>query len=488
MPQARRKKARKDIPFLTPRDNAARRPHSGKNTKRPKLPIAAIVASFALIASFWLTWVTAFNQPVSGPDLARMLSYLSKGGNPWGLSPFAVAAPFVVLLLGFLGIIWGCLAYERKARLARGILLASVIILSGALVFFGTWLLSIMLFPSALGLGFWLAYISSAVLLCIALASAISKLSPCLKTPLDFCLYAAVRLFALGFWLFPRKAAIKLGESLAAAVLAFLPKRRKIAMRNLKLVFGDELDEAQKKAIVRKSFLNLGRQAAELCHLPELIARPAEELFTYENLGAVEQATAGGRGLIILTGHFGCWELSQLAMTKAGFPMTALARPLDNRFLDRWINRMRTMAGSTIIARKHSVRRIVSELKAGKIVAILFDQNVHRKECVFAELVGKNVASSPLPAALHRMTGADVIFGAGIPCPDGRYKLVLSNPIPAKQCDSYEEFVTINTSAYNAVFERFIRQYPEAWLWVHNRFKDTQKSPGLWAKRLAKRA
>ncbi|HUT02604.1 MAG TPA: DUF72 domain-containing protein [bacterium] len=79
---------------------------------------------------------------------------------------------------------------------------------------------------------------------------------------------------------------------------------------------------------------------------------------------------------------------------------------------------------------------------------------------VFVGLVGKNVASSPLPAALHRMTGAEVIFGAGIPCPDGRYRLVLSDPIPTQECDSYEEFVTVNTSAYNAVFERFIRQYP----------------------------
>jgi len=64
---------------------------------------------------------------------------------------------------------------------------------------------------------------------------------------------------------------------------------------------------------------------------------------------------------------------------------------------------------------------------------------------------------------------------------------VLSDPIAPQDCESYEEFVTVNTSAYNAVFERFIRQYPDAWLWVHDRFKDTQQSPGLWHKRRAKR-
>lgn len=489
MPEAGQRKTRKDTPLLTHDDDAAGRPRKHKYPKkRPKLPISAIAASFALIASFWLTWISAFNAPISGLGLVRMLSYLSRGDQGWGLPPSAFAAPCAVLSLGFIGILWGCLAYERKARLAQSILLAFVILLCSAFIFAATWLVNTMLFPSSLGPGFWLAYISAAALLCIVVVSLIISLSPLLKTPIDFGLFAAVRLVALGFRLLPRETAIKCGESLAAVVLVFMPRRKRIAMRNLKLVFGDELNEAQRKAIVRKSFLNLGRQAAELCHLQELIMRPADELFTYENLGAVEQATAGGRGLIILTGHFGCWELSQLAMTKAGFPMTALARPLDNRFLDRFVNQLRRMSGSTVIARKQSVRRMVSELKAGKIVAILFDQNVHRKECVFASLVGRNVASSPLPAALCRMTGADVIFGAGIPCADGRYKLVLSDPIAPQDCESYEDFVTVNTSAYNAVFERFIRQYPDAWLWVHDRFKDTQQTPGFWHKRRAKRA
>ena len=484
MPEARQEKAPEGAPSLTRKDRTRKRGRA----KGRKYPIAAIVASFALIASFWLTWVTAFDTSVRGWDAVRMLSYLERNGAAWRLPPFTSAAPCIVLLLGFLGTLWGYLALGSSAKTTQGVTLAVAIILSGTLVFFATWLVRIMLFPSALGLGFWLAYLSAAVLLCVTLTSGIRRLVPRLKTPLDFVLYSVVRTVALGFSLLPREAAIRLGEALAAGILMLLPRRRRIAMRNLNLVFGDELDEAQKEGIVSKSFRNLGRQVAELCHLAQLIARPADKLFTYENLVAVERATAGGRGLIILTGHFGCWELSQLAMTKVGFPMTALARPLDNRFLDRWVNRMRTMAGSTIIARKHSVRRIVSELKAGKIVAILFDQNVHRKECVFAELAGMNVASSPLPAALHRMTGAEVIFGAGIPCPDGRYKLVLSDPISAEDCESYEEFVTVNTAAYNAVFERTIRQYPEAWLWVHNRFKDTQDRPGFWTKRRAKRA
>ena len=489
MPEPGQRKTRKDTPLLTREDDAAGRPRKHRYpNSRPKLPIAAITASFALIASFWLTWVSAFNAPISGLSLVRMLSHLSHGGQGWALPPSALAAPCAVLSLGFIGILWGCLAYERKAKLAQSILLAFVALLSGAFIFAATWLVSAMLFPSSLGPGFWLAYVSAVTLLCTAIVSLFIALSPRLKTPIDFCLFAAVRLVALGFRLLPRETAIKWGETLAAAVLVFMPRRKKIAMRNLKLVFGDELNEAQKKAIIRKSFKSLGRQVAELCHLLELIARPADELFTYENLRAVEQATAGGRGLIILTGHFGCWELSQLAMTKAGFPTTALARPLDNRFLDRWVNLLRRMSGSTVIARKQSVRRMVSELKAGRIVAVLFDQNVHRKECVFARLVGRNVASSPLPAALCRMTGANVIFGAGIPCADGRYKLVLSDPIAAKGCESYEDFVTVNTSAYNAVFERFIRQYPDAWLWVHDRFKDTQQSPGFWHKRRAKRA
>ena len=442
-----------------------------------------IISSLMVMGSFWLTWIKAFGEPVTGSDILRMLSYFCKAGNALRIPRLALAGPCAGLLLGFLGILWSYIAHRYRAKWAFNILMALVAVLSGAIVFSATWLVSIMVFPSALGIGFWLGYLGSASLLSIALVSVFERL----EGLRDFVVYLLVRSVAVVFRALPRRAAIRLGEGVAAFVLTLLRKRRQIALRNLGLVFGDAMSVSQKKEIIRKSFSSLGRQVGELVHLAELVTTPVEELFSFENIEAVREATADGKGLILLTGHFGCWELSQLGMTKAGFPLTALARPLDNRFLDRWVGRMRSMTGSTIIARRHSLRRIVSELKAGKIVAILFDQNVHRKECVFARLCGMNVASSPLPAVLSRLTGADVIFGAGVPSPGLRYKLIFSDRIPNQACEDYEEFLTVNTSAYNAVFERFIREYPDAWLWVHDRFKDTQERPGFWNKRRAKR-
>jgi len=484
MPEEMQKKVKTKQPSREGMDALSTRDQKSKHPKPlPARLGLAIIVSFLIIGSFWLTWIRILEEPVSGSDILRMLSYFYKDSNTLRIPHLVFAAPCAVLLLGFLGILWSYTAHKHRTNLAYDILLALVAVLSGAIVFSATWLASNMVFPSALGVGFWLGYLGSASLLCIALVSVVERLD----TPRDFVLYILVRLVAVVFRALPRRAAIRLGEGVAAFILTFLRKRREIALRNLGLVFGDAMSMSQKKDIVRKSFSNLGRLVGELSHLAELTARPVDELFAFENIEAVREATAGGKGLILLTGHFGCWELSQLGMTKAGFPLTALARPLDNRFLDRWIGRMRRMTGSTIIARRHSMRRIVSELKAGKIVAILFDQNVHRKECVFARLCGMNVASSPLPAALSRLTGADVVFGAGVPSPGLRYKLIFSDRIPNQACDSYEEFLTINTSAYNAVFERFIRDYPEAWLWVHDRFKDTQERPGFWSKRRAKR-
>ena len=484
MPEETHKKVKRERTSRDRVDVASSRSKKSKDLKpRPARVTLAIIFSFLIIGSFWLTWIRVFEEPVSGSSILRMLSYFYKDGNTLRIPHLAFGAPCAVLLLGFLGILWSYTAHKHRANLTYNILLALVAVLSGAVVFSATWLVSTMVFPSALGIGFWLGYFGSASLLCIALISVVERLNPLC----DLVLYILVRLVAVVFRALPRKAAIRLGEIVASFILTLLRKRRETALRNLGLVFGEGMSMSRKKDIVRKSFCNLGRLVGELSHLAELTAMPADELFAFENIEAVQEATASGKGLILLTGHFGCWELSQLGMTKAGFPLTALARPLDNRLLDRWIGRMRRMTGSTIIARRHSLRRIVSELKLGKIVAILFDQNVHRKECIFARLCGMNVASSSLPAALSRLTGADVVFGVGVPCPGLKYKLIFSDRIPNQACDNYEEFLAINTSAYNAVFERFIRKYPEAWLWSHDRFKDTQERPGFWSKRRAKR-
>lgn len=459
-----------------------------KGHRPPPLRLSAItLTSLAIIASFWLPWFRIFNEPMSGLDVFRMFSYFSQAGKALRISPWVSLIPCSMLVLGLISASWTYMLLTRPDSRAHSALKGIAALLSASFLAFASWLAWSRHFWQSFGLGLWLAYCASAVLICLTIPSLFALVSSGLRPLLDFMAYAIVRLFAWGLSVLPRAAAVRWGETLAAIAFRLMPRRRMIALRNLELVFGNSLSGEEKAQIAELSFICLGRLAAEFARLPKLLPLPAESLFTYENLSAVERARSRGKGLIILTGHFGCWELSPLAMTKAGFPMTALARPLDNPFLDRWINRRREMAGTKVIARASSVRKLVSALKAGETVAILFDQNVHRKECVFAELAGRYTASSPLPAALARMTGADVIFGAGVACADGRHKLILSDPIPMQQKEDYEEFVTTNTSAYNRVFEQFIRKYPEAWLWVHNRFKDTQDSPGFWKKRRTKR-
>ena len=394
----------------------------------------------------------------------------------------------MVPVCGVLGFLLGVSRWRRQRVGAGELLLAVlVIILGGGWVLLAGWVMFGRVFWRSALPGFWVGYFGCAGLFVEAVWVVGSRVCASGRRVLDFAAYSGARLLSALLWLLPRRAAIRLAQFFALIAWAVLPSRRRIALRNLRIVFGDSIPLRKRRRIVRSCFLNLGRLIAEVSVLPKLVRMPGEQLFVYENLKAVEESLSEGKGLIILTGHFGCWELSALAMAKAGYRLTAVARPLDNPFLDRWTTRRREMMGCTVISRKGSARRLASHLKQGGVVAILFDQTVHRKECVFAELAGSYVATSFLPAALVRMTGARVVFGAGIPLGDGRYKLIFSDPVDPVFADGYEEFVTLNTSRYNAVFEGFLRRYPEAWLWVHNRWKDTQRRPGFWEKRGMKR-
>ncbi|MCD6327359.1 lysophospholipid acyltransferase family protein [bacterium] len=460
-------------------------PSPALNARLQRLTI--VICSLSIIASFWLPWFRIFDRPVSGLKMLTGFSYLSEYGEALGISRWAFLSPCIVLLLGISGALSAFCLYRGSKLIPKGLVLITTILLSCALLLATHWLAWGMRFSGACGLGFWVAYASSAALFVLTswLLLGISK--QLLSEAIDLTLYIIARLLALFLRILPRKTSIALGESLAAAVFRLMPRRRSIAMRNLKIVFGDEMTDESMSRIARRSFLNLGRLAAEFARLPSLVRMSADGLFEIENLEAMKRAHGQGKGVIVLTGHFGCWELSPLGMAQAGFPPVALARPLDNHYLDRWVNRRREMAGSTIITRSSSIRELVRSLRNGKCVAVLFDQNVHKKECVFVELAGQYIASSPLPAALAKMTGASVLFAAGIPLPGGRYKIVLSDRIPTEAYSDYEEFVTINTTAYNAVFERFIREHPEAWLWVHDRWKYEQSFPGFHRKRRAKR-
>jgi KDO2-lipid IV(A) lauroyltransferase len=192
----------------------------------------------------------------------------------------------------------------------------------------------------------------------------------------------------------------------------------------------------------------------------------------FEGLERVQQAYASGRGVLIFTGHFGYWEMLAIAHGLEIGPLSLLARSLDNPWLEAMLKRIRTCTGNPIIYRRGAVRRVIRALSANQAVGIPIDQHIHGADAVQVEFFKRPVATTSSVAALALRTGAVVIPVFALGLPGGRYRLIYEHPV-SPPVDAGPEAVKELTQRCTDVLERYVRQYPELWLWMHRRWRDT---------------
>jgi KDO2-lipid IV(A) lauroyltransferase len=190
-----------------------------------------------------------------------------------------------------------------------------------------------------------------------------------------------------------------------------------------------------------------------------------------ENL---RQARSRGKGVFLLSAHFGGWELGAIRAGLLGEPIAPVVRPLDNPLLERELSRRRTRFGNRPIAKREAARDILRALRRGETVAILVDQNVLAREAVFVPFFGRLAATTPALALFQLKTDASVVPVFTWPEGGGRYRLEFEKPIEAGEFrDGAEREAAVRnaTARYTEVTESAIRKAPAAWLWVHNRWR-----------------
>ena len=274
-----------------------------------------------------------------------------------------------------------------------------------------------------------------------------------------------------GVSLLPRAVAIRAGQWVGAAAHAVLPHLRRHAEINLRLAFPDA-SEAERARIRRGVFRNLGRLLGEISQFPRLDRKRIESIVAYEGLENYLAAVARGRGVILLTGHIGCWELSVFAHSIYGHPMSFLKRNVDNPLVERLAEDYRSRFGNRGIDKKNSVREILKTLKAGGVVGILADLNASREEGVFVEFFGRQASTTAGVATLALRTGAAVVPGYLLWDEAARiHRLHFEPPIETIDTGNQKEDVVANTQRYAAALEAVIRRQPDQWLWIHRRWR-----------------
>lgn len=286
---------------------------------------------------------------------------------------------------------------------------------------------------------------------------------------------------ALG-WL-PRKAAIRTGQFIARTAYRFHKRLQFVGERNLQMAM-PELSEPQRAEILARLCASLGRLFGEFSQFPRITRDNIAEWVIYEGFENYERASRKGRGVLMLTGHFGAWELCAFAQGVYGHPLSFLVRPLDNPLLDRLISSYRRGSGNRTIDKNDAVRAVLKELRQGADVGLLVDVNTVAEEGVFCDFFGMPACSTTGLAVFALRADAPVVPGFLI-WDDRLQKHVLhfEPEVPLVRTGDFKEEVRLNTQAYMKVIESFARRYPEQWLWIHKRWQTRPSgAPDPYAK------
>lgn len=283
---------------------------------------------------------------------------------------------------------------------------------------------------------------------------------------MEFVTYILARCVWAALGCLPLRVVVFWGRAIGSFAWYCAPAYRRLVKRNLWIAFGSEMDSRQRAQIGREHFARLaGNFAAGAC----LSGVSAERLFKLVDLEGGENLQASGeepKGLIVLLGHLGNWELlARLAPRLFGRPCGTVYQRLTNPYIDRWVRRQRQADGLMLFERKEGFHGAMDLLRKGGVVGVLSDQHAGDGG-LWCPLFGRLASTTPLVATMALRTGATLISVVLRTCPRGRWRWVAEPIKPPAQTD-----IVGLTCLLNEKLEQLIRRDPADWLWAHNRWK-----------------
>jgi KDO2-lipid IV(A) lauroyltransferase len=260
-----------------------------------------------------------------------------------------------------------------------------------------------------------------------------------------------------------------------------LPFRRKVILDNLRRVFGAAVPEAEIESLAQAHYAHLWKLFGEFLRFRWLSATRQAATVRVDNVAALAAALAQGKGVLVLTGHFGNFEVATIAGL-GNFPemhgrIHFVRRAIKPGWLDALVTRRFRRAGFGVMSKRGSLEAILDRLAAGDVIVFPFDQHASPPDGIEVEFFGYPAWTFKSLAIIALATGAPVLPAASWREPDGRHVLRFEDPVPPVECDNVNEEIRRNTRAYNATLERLILRHPEQWFWVHRRWKVVQRAP-----------
>ena len=291
--------------------------------------------------------------------------------------------------------------------------------------------------------------------------------------PYRYLIYGIARLAAWLFFLLPRAAALSVARLLGRMAYALISRHRRSALQNLRTAF-PEKSESETKQIACQVFENLAQTAAEVIQFPKLNLKKVERFVEIGNAFEIyDKLLSEKRGLISITSHIGNWELLAGIFALKGYQGKAVARKLRYPPFQHWIESLRLSIHLGTIYRDESPKKMFRLLEQNEILGVLPDQDLSNLKGVFVEFFGRPAYTSVAPVKLSLATGAPILTNFLIRLPGDRYRIVMGEVIRPVVTTTKEAAIFESTERWMQSCESMIRQYPEQWGWMHNRWKTT---------------
>lgn len=261
-----------------------------------------------------------------------------------------------------------------------------------------------------------------------------------------------------------------LGKTLGLFAYLLVKKERIKAATNLDRAYGESLSYRQKKGIARGCFVSMGRSTLDAMRMRRHYKRqlkPRIEVVGGEKLRAVYER---GKGAIIVTGHIGNFELLAAWSAQSGYKSAAIGRELYDKRLDRFLIDNRADLGIVNVRNDDSPRRILKLLKEGYLMGTLIDTDSFRIAGEMTPFFGRP-ANTPIgPTQLALIARAAIIPVFCLSLPGGKYRIIIEDEIVPDSYQRSRENIYRLTCRMTAVIEKIVREYPDQWIWMHNRW------------------
>jgi len=287
-----------------------------------------------------------------------------------------------------------------------------------------------------------------------------------------YFVYLTLRGFSFFINLLPEPICLWMGRQMGRFLYYLDGRHRKVAIQNLHQAFGQEKSGKELRAIAETTFRNLGMMAMEFFRIPKMKTEAYKRKVSVEGLDEALKILNQKKGALLLVGHFGNWELMGFMSKVIGHPVLVIAKPVkQNPWVDGWITEIRKKAGLEIIPPQKASRRVIKALSQNQVVGILIDQRAKRSEGIWVDFFGRKAPTTPGLAVLALRTGAPVVPVFMIREGFEKHRLIIKEPLHLVNTGDIRKDVETNTGLFNRTLEAMVRQYPDQWFWVHERWE-----------------